>query len=95
MESGGRLTASSHKITTMYAHLTDPEIDSICDGLKQPAAMIRYLQAQGFVVARKYNGRPLVSRANFESVMNKTTHHGTSGSGASGTSTGPRWSVPA
>ncbi len=53
----------------MTPHLTDQEIDDICAGLTQHHAMVRYLRAQGFEVKVKPNGRPLVSRANFEAVM--------------------------
>ena len=48
--------------------LTDDEIAAICAGLRQPAAMVRYLQRLGVQVARKPNGRPLVSRAHYEAV---------------------------
>ena len=50
-------------------HLTDQEIDDICAGLMQYHAMVRYLRGQGFEVKVKPNGRPLLSRANFEAVM--------------------------
>jgi hypothetical protein len=53
----------------MHIHLEDHEINAICDGLTQPAAMVAYLRRQGFEVRKKPNGRPLVSRANFEAVM--------------------------
>lgn len=53
----------------MTPHLTDAEINAICDGLSQPAAMIRYLRHAGFTVLEKPNGRPLVSRAHFDDVM--------------------------
>lgn len=53
----------------MHIHLEDDEINDICDGLTQSAAMIAYLRRQGFEVRKKPNGRPLVSRANFEAVM--------------------------
>ena len=42
-------------------HLTDDEVRDICEGLEQPAAMLRYfrdvLKVQ--VVHRKPNGMPL------------------------------------
>ena len=49
--------------------LTDIEIDALCDGLVQPAAMCKYLKAQGLAVRRKPNGRPLVLRSNVEEVL--------------------------
>jgi hypothetical protein len=49
--------------------LTDAEIDALCDGLVQPAAMCKYLKAQGLAVRRKPNGRPLVLRSNVEEVL--------------------------
>lgn len=48
--------------------LTQAEIDSICEPLKQPAAQVRYLKRLGVNVKRKPNGRPLVSRAHYEAV---------------------------
>ena len=53
----------------MPPFLTDDEVNAICDGLTQPAAMARYLARLGLRVHTKPNGRPLVSRANFETVM--------------------------
>jgi Domain of unknown function (DUF4224) len=50
----------------MTAILTDAEIDAICAGLRQPAAMVRYLKRLGVRVQRKPNGRPLVSRIEWE-----------------------------
>jgi hypothetical protein len=41
---------------------TDAEVDAMCDGLTQPAAMIRYLRGLGLRVDRKPNGRPLAWR---------------------------------
>lgn len=45
-------------------YLTDEEVREVCDGLEQPAAMIRYLRdVVGVrVVHRKPNGMPLVGR---------------------------------
>lgn len=54
-------------MTTPY--LSDVELLDVCKPLTQPAAMIRYLKDQGFHVKRRPNGWPLVSRANFDSVM--------------------------
>ena len=48
------------------AALTDAEIDAICAGLRQGAAMVRYLQRLGVPVQRKPNGRPLVRRVDWE-----------------------------
>lgn len=53
----------------MTPHLTDTEINAICDGLTQPAAMIRYLREAGFTVLVKPNGRPLISREHFHTIM--------------------------
>lgn len=53
----------------MRPYLTDQEINDICDGLQQPAAMIRYLRHIGLTVVEKPNGRPLVSREHFTQVM--------------------------
>ena len=51
----------------MLPFLTDEEIDGICDGLKQPAAMVRYLRdVLKVAVERKPNGRPLVRRVDWE-----------------------------
>jgi hypothetical protein len=49
--------------------LTDTEIKRICHPLVQSAAQIRYLRSLGVHVERKPGGRPLVSRAHFESVI--------------------------
>jgi hypothetical protein len=43
-------------------YFRDTEIDSMCAGLKQNAARVRFLERLGFVVKRKPNGRPLVAR---------------------------------
>lgn len=51
----------------MNATLTDTEVDEICAGLKQNAAKVRYLRdVLKLCVSRKPNGRPLVSRAEWE-----------------------------
>lgn len=42
--------------------LSDAEVDDICDGLTQHAAMVRHLERLGLKVDRKPNGRPLVWR---------------------------------
>lgn len=49
--------------------LGEAEIAAITEPLQQPAAQARALRAMGFTVKLKPNGRPLVSRANFETVM--------------------------
>ncbi|MES2994164.1 MAG: hypothetical protein V4844_22270 [Pseudomonadota bacterium] len=41
---------------------TDAQVDEMCEGLTQPAAMIRYLRSLGLRVDRKPNGRPLAWR---------------------------------
>ena len=53
----------------MPPFLTDAEVNAICDGLTQPAAMARYLARLGLTVHTKPNGRPLISRTQFETVM--------------------------
>lgn len=50
-------------------HLTDTEIDAICDGLRQSAAKVRFLAGLGLHVNFKPNGRPLVVRAHAEQVL--------------------------
>lgn len=46
--------------------LQDDEIDSICAGLTQNAAKVRYLRGLGLRVDQRPNGRPLVARAEWE-----------------------------
>lgn len=53
----------------MTSDLTDEEINNICDGYTQSAAMVRYLRSLGLTVQRKPNGRPLVNRAHYDAVM--------------------------
>jgi hypothetical protein len=48
--------------------LTDVEIDMICDGYKQSAAKVRYLQSIGLTVRRKPNGRPLINRTHYDAI---------------------------
>jgi len=50
-------------------YLTDDEIASICEPLQMPAAQRRYLASLGLVVKAKPNGRPLVTRAEFDRVL--------------------------
>lgn len=49
--------------------LSDSEIDSICEGLVQNAAKVRYLRKLGLTVRQKPNGKPLVNRAHYDAVM--------------------------
>lgn len=53
----------------MISDLTDSEVDAICAGLVQNHAKIRFLQRIGLTVRKKPNGRPLVNRAHYDSVM--------------------------
>lgn len=53
---------------------TDREIDDLCAGLTNNAAMVRYLRAQGLTVNQKPNGRPLVMRAHAEAVLSGLQH---------------------
>ena len=50
-------------------YLTDAEILAMCDPLKQPAALCRYLGGLGLKVATKPNGRPLVLRTELDRVL--------------------------
>lgn len=50
-------------------HLTDTEVDAICDGLRQNAAKVRFLASLGLHVNFKPNGRPLVVRTHAEQVL--------------------------
>lgn len=68
--------------------LTDAEIDSICAGLVQNAAKVRYLRRMGLTVRQKPNGKPLVNRAHYDAVM---LNNGK----PSKASNGIRWSVAA
>jgi hypothetical protein len=57
-------------IMSLRPYLTDEEIVEICHPLLQPAAQVRYLRNHlGLVVKTKPNGRPLVSRAHFETAI--------------------------
>lgn len=47
-------------MTALY--FSDAEVDEMCAGLTQHAAMIRYLRRLGLKVDRKPNGRPLAWR---------------------------------
>jgi len=48
--------------------LTHDELVEIT-GLKKFSAQLRWLRKEGFVVKRRADGMPLVSRAHFESMM--------------------------
>lgn len=48
---------------------TDEEVNSICAGLVNNAAKVRYMQGMGLTVNRKPNGAPLVMRAHAEAVL--------------------------
>lgn len=66
-------------------HLSDAEVDEVCDGLRQSAAKVRYLRDVLKVpVQRKPNGRPLVLRVDWESRAQNRRPTG-----------GPKWSVAA
>lgn len=70
----------------LTACLTDEEIDTICAGLKQGAAKVRYLRdVMKVPVARKPNGRPLVRRSDWERAQAQNARP----------ASGPRWSIPA
>ena len=72
-------------MTTSSADLTDAEIDSICAGLRQNHAKAKYLERLGLRVHRRPNGRPLVSRADWERLFSSTTQ--------SAPANAPRWKV--
>ncbi len=48
--------------------LTKEELQEVT-GLKRFAAQFRYLSQQGFIVRRRGDGMPLVSRQHFEQMM--------------------------
>jgi hypothetical protein len=68
----------------MHPDLTDEEVDAICAGYRQNAAKVRFLRALGVQVARKPNGRPLVSRAHYEAVRGRATGSTTAANDAAG-----------
>jgi len=49
--------------------LSDTELRAIAEPLRQPAAIARWFQHQGFEIRIKPNGMPLISRSHFEAVM--------------------------
>ena len=65
-------------------YLTDAEIADICKPLRQGHAQVHYLRLLGLHVERKYDGRPIVSRANFEALLSGDRDAATAG---------PNWSV--
>lgn len=69
--------------------LSDSEIDVICAGLVQNAAKVRYLRSMGLTVRQKPNGKPLVNRAHYDSVMTGAAKR------TSNAPRGIRWSVAA
>ena len=69
----------------LTAALTDAEIDAICAGLRQGAAMVRYLQRLGVPVQRKPNGRPLVRRVDWDRAQAQNQRP----------ANGPQWSKTA
>jgi hypothetical protein len=50
-------------------YLTDSEVLSMCEPLKQPAALCRYLVGLGLKVVTKPNGRPLLLRSELDRVL--------------------------
>lgn len=50
-------------------YLTDEEVLNMCEPLKQPAAICRYLGRLGLRVATKPNGRPLILRTELDRVL--------------------------
>lgn len=71
----------------MISDLTDAEIDSICDGYVQKAAMVRFLRSLGLTVRVKPNGRPLVNRNHYNAVLGCATPD------RSSPGAGPVWGV--
>lgn len=53
-------------------NLTDVEVDEICAGIKRSSCKVRFLQKLGLRVVTKPNGRPLVIRSQYESLMGVT-----------------------
>jgi hypothetical protein len=49
--------------------LLDAEIAMMCDGLRTPAAQLRFLGRLGLHVQRKPNGKPLLARSEVERVL--------------------------
>lgn len=66
-------------------YLTDTEVLVMCEPLKQPAALCRYLAGLGLKVATKPNGRPLLLRSELDRVL---------GAGRFGPSSPPTHAAP-
>lgn len=66
-------------------YLTDSEVLSMCEPLKQPAALCRYLVGLGLKVVTKPNGRPLLLRTELDRVL---------GAGRFGQSTASIYATP-
>lgn len=73
----------------MTASLSDAEIDEICAGLTQNCAKVRHLEKLGLSVRQKPNGKPLVSRAHYETVMGL----GHANAQSKNVSNSPKWGV--
>jgi hypothetical protein len=71
----------------MHSDLTDAEIDNICAGYVQKAAMVRFLRSLGLTVRVKPNGRPLVNRNHYNAVLGCAVQERPSASA------GPVWGV--
>ena len=76
----------------MTLELTDEEVNSICDGLTQNAAKVRYLRGLGLRVDQRPNGRPLVARAEWERYYSSRPAPAIVGTAPSN---GPRWRTTA
>lgn len=74
----------------MTPDLSDSEIDSICDGLVQPFAKVRYLRSLGLRVDRRPNGRPLVARAEWDRAFGQQRADAAPGTPTK-SANGPRW----
>jgi hypothetical protein len=69
-------------------HLTEEELADICKPLTSGFAQVRYLSSLGLHVLRKPNGRPLVLRSHFETVLSAGAP-----TRQTGTATGPNWTT--
>jgi len=70
--------------------MSDEEIDSICCGLTQNVAKVRYLRRLGLRVDRRPNGRPLVARVEWARLYGPTAT-----AAPPAASNGPRWKTSA
>lgn len=68
--------------------MPDEDVDRICDGLVQNAAKVRFLKSLGLHVDRRPNGRPLVSRAEWDARYLKPMPTEPANSAPAN---GPRW----